>query len=91
MIINFQLDVILNVGIIDKPVDSIFTYSQFGGWNTYYKPDYNPLFEAKFDNLELEEEALQVSKLLLLHNYGSLRSCVMMTSSVYLILLLLVI
>uniref|UniRef100_A0A1X7T7Q6 Uncharacterized protein n=1 Tax=Amphimedon queenslandica TaxID=400682 RepID=A0A1X7T7Q6_AMPQE len=45
--------------IIDKPVDSIFTYSQFGGWNTYYKPDYTPLFEAKFDDLELEEEALQ--------------------------------
>lgn len=48
------------LGIIDDPSDSIFTYSRSGSWNTFYKPDYTPLFEAKFNDPELEEEALKV-------------------------------
>ena len=51
----------LYIGIIDNPSDSIFTYSQSGSWNTFYKPEYTPLFEAKFNDPELEEEALKVS------------------------------
>lgn len=51
------------IGIIDRPNDSIFTYGCSGSWNTFYKPDYTPLFEAKFNDPELEEEALMVSRL----------------------------
>lgn len=46
------------IGIIDRPIDSIFTYGRSGSWDTFYKPDYTPLFEAKFNDPELEEEAL---------------------------------
>ena len=51
------------IGIIDRPNDSIFIYGRSGSWNTFYKPDYTPLFEAKFNDLELEEEALMVNRL----------------------------
>lgn len=48
------------VGIIDDPRDSIFTYGPSGSWNNFYRPDYLPLFEAKFNDPELEQEAIQV-------------------------------
>ena len=51
------------IGIIARPNDSIFTYGRSGSWNTFYKPDYTPLFEAKFNDPELEEEALMVNRL----------------------------
>ena len=56
----------LYIGIIDNPRDSIFTYSQSGSWNTFYKTEYTPLFEAKFNDSKLEEEALKVSFITLL-------------------------
>ena len=49
------------IGIIDDPSDSIFTYSQSGSWNTFYEPEYTPLFDVKFSDPKLEEEALKVS------------------------------
>lgn len=52
---------VLALGIIDNPDDSLFTYGASGSWNTFYKPDYTPLFEPTFNDPELEQEALEVS------------------------------
>uniref|UniRef100_A0A1X7ULL6 Deleted in malignant brain tumors 1 protein n=1 Tax=Amphimedon queenslandica TaxID=400682 RepID=A0A1X7ULL6_AMPQE len=43
--------------MIHDPRYSIFTYGSNGGWHTFYKPDFVPLFEVEFRNQEFEEEA----------------------------------
>ena len=56
--------VFLCPGIIDNPSDSLFTYGSSGSWNTFYKPTYEPIFEAVFSDPELEEQALEVLKII---------------------------
>jgi deleted-in-malignant-brain-tumors protein 1 len=46
--------------IISDPAESLFTYSELGSWNTYYKPAFQPLFEAEFNNTELEMKAIEI-------------------------------
>ena len=48
---------VLIAGIIDNPLNSLFTYGENGGWNTFYKPDFVPLFETEFPNSEIEDKA----------------------------------
>ena len=47
-------------GIVDNSRSSLFTYGSSGSWNTFYKPAYTPLFEAKFIDASFEEEARKV-------------------------------
>ena len=44
-------------GIIDDPSDSLFTYGPAGGWDTFYQPLYEPLFEVQFSDPALRQDA----------------------------------
>jgi deleted-in-malignant-brain-tumors protein 1 len=46
--------------IIDNPDDSLFTYDVLGSWNTFFKPEYKPIFEVSFNDSTLEEKALEI-------------------------------
>lgn len=48
------------VGIIHDPLDSLFTYGRNGGWQTFYKPGFVPLFQVTFRDPVTEEEAIKV-------------------------------
>ena len=51
---------VFSLGMITDPKYSLFTYGRNGGWHTFYKPDFVPLFEVEFENPEIEEEAQEV-------------------------------
>lgn len=48
------------VGIISDPLKSLFTYGQNGGWKTFYKPDFMPLFSVDFQDPVIENQAYEV-------------------------------
>ena len=54
--LNINLFVFI-AGIIDNPLDSLFTYGENGGWSTFYKPDF---VQTEFPNSEIEDKAHEV-------------------------------
>ena len=46
-----------HIGIISDPADSLFTYDQSDSFQTYHHPDYVPLFEVSFTDLQLQQSA----------------------------------
>ena len=54
------------IGIVENPLDSLFIYDDTGSWNTFYRPDYKPIFEPQFNDTALEERAQEV-----MQYYGS--------------------
>jgi len=53
------------LGIISNPADSLFEYHQPGeSWNTYYDPDFTPLFGVEFSDPTLENEPWNSAKVI---------------------------
>ena len=50
---------VLLAGIIHSEADSLFTYRE-EGFSTFYDPDYTPMFEATFNNSDLEAIAVEI-------------------------------
>ena len=52
----------VDVGIIDNPQDSLFTYRELLGesWAFFYDPDYIPAFAPTFDDPFLEQQAKNI-------------------------------
>ena len=48
------------IGIIDNEADSLFSYNDGESWATFYRPNYQPLFDLVFASPELEAEAREV-------------------------------
>ena len=46
-----------SLGIVDTPVDSLFTYQPGESWATFYDPFYVPTYQPMFANPELESQA----------------------------------
>uniref|UniRef100_A0A1X7U110 Deleted in malignant brain tumors 1 protein n=1 Tax=Amphimedon queenslandica TaxID=400682 RepID=A0A1X7U110_AMPQE len=46
--------------ILENPLESLFTYDDTGSWNTFYKPDYKPIFQPQFNDSALEEKAQEI-------------------------------
>ena len=90
-----QCSLVFSLGMITDPKYSLFTYGRNGGWHTFYKPDFVPLFEVEFENPEIEEEAQEVIRNRMLIYFSFFNSSntfsyrlVVMISIVYLTLLL---
>ncbi len=47
----------LHVGSINRPQDSLFTYPEGESWANYIFPNFEPTFEVVFSNSFLEQEA----------------------------------
>ena len=56
----YVLLISLHLGIVDDPSSSLFTYGASGSWNTFYKPEYKPIFEVTFSDPTFEEKAHEV-------------------------------
>ena len=52
----------MHAGIIQNPADSLFTYAPEENWSDFYAPDFVPMFEAKFSDTRLEEQAKEVCR-----------------------------
>lgn len=50
------------IGIIDDPLDSLFTYRFGEDWSTFYHPSFIPLYNVTFGNSSLEELANEICK-----------------------------
>ena len=48
-------------GIIDDPTDSIFTYGVNGAWESFYDPNFTPLFDTSFINKTIADDAKEVN------------------------------
>ena len=52
----------LSTGLIDTPVQSMFSYELGKSWNTYYDPFFSPVYKPVFNNTDLETEATRLCK-----------------------------
>lgn len=58
---SFQIVITLNylfVGIVDSPLNSLFTYQPGQSWITFYDPYFIPDYEPVFSSTELAAEAM---------------------------------
>ena len=46
-----------STGIVDSPLDSLFTYQPGETWNTFYDPYFIPIYEPTFSSPEAEANA----------------------------------
>ena len=45
------------IGIVDSPLDSLFTYQPGQSWSTFYNPYFTPDFRPVFSSPALEQQA----------------------------------
>jgi len=48
------------LGIIDSPVDSLFTYKPGETWSTFYEPYFVPIYQPVFSDSTLQQQATEV-------------------------------